>query len=212
MPGFPIRTKEIEKDIFAVRSLICNFYVVRTRESLIVFDSGISRFLANLGMKKLGLDPAKVESVFLTHSDFDHTGGLKPFKNAKLYLPEKELPLIKREKARKLFVYNRRLKNYNTLDDRENVRVGDANIQIISAPGHTTGSCCYIINEDILVSGDTIMLSRAGRIKPFSIIQNMNHAGNKATVERLRAEGIFERARLILTGHSGILTKTNTEV
>ncbi len=57
----------------------------------ILFDTGADgRILLN-NMKKLEIDPASIDEVFISHAHFDHIGGLSEFlrvnKKAKIYIP-----------------------------------------------------------------------------------------------------------------------------
>lgn len=204
----PVKTGKITDNLYAVRSVISNFYIYDTGKNLIVFDTGISKALVRSSFKKLGLDINKVSHIFLTHSDFDHVGGLKIFKNAKVYISEKEKPLITMEKPRRVIIFNKKIHNVELLKNNEEININGTVIKIISTPGHTIGSAVYIINGDTLVTGDTISLSK-NEIKSFSFIQNMNHKENIETVRKLKKEKIFDKMSLILSGHHGIRKNEN---
>jgi glyoxylase-like metal-dependent hydrolase (beta-lactamase superfamily II) len=201
----PIGTKKIYDNLYSIRSLFVNSYIYDAKESLIVFDTGISSIFMRLGFKKLGLDYNNVSHVFLTHSDFDHTGGLSLFKKAKIYLSKSEEPMITKQIPRRLFIYNKKIKQYNLMSNLENIIIGDANIKIMYTPGHTIGSVIYIINDKIIISGDTISISRKGKISNFGFLQNMRHKENIETVKKLKNDRIFENIDIIATGHHGIL-------
>lgn len=203
----PINTSKIEDGIFAIRSFISNFYVLDTGTSLIAFDTGTNVLLSKNGMKKLGLNPDNISHVFLTHSDYDHVGGLSIFKNASVYISKAEEPMVTGKKARMLIKYNKQLDNYTMLNDRDTIQIGNLKIQIISSPGHTIGSACYLINDSILISGDLLRTSDKGRITPFLFFQNMNHSELKRSLSKLMEEGITKQASIILTGHTGILRR-----
>ena len=203
----PTSTKKIENGIYAVITGISNFYIIKADEKLIAFDTGMNAVMSRAGFKKLGLDPNDVSHVFLTHSDYDHTGGLSLFKNAKVYLSKKEVPMINGQQPRLLILRNSKISGYITLEDRQTITAGNREIQIISTPGHTVGSACYMIDGTVLVSGDTLRTSKNGNITPFLFIQNMNHAGDKLSLAMLKDEGFLYRTKLILTGHTGILSK-----
>jgi len=203
----PIKTQKINDSLYVIRTLIANFYIYDTGKELIAFDTGISKLLAKLGFTKLNLDYNKISHVFLTHSDFDHIGGLKLFKNAKVFLSEKEEPMITGKKARRGIMYNRKIKDYILMGDTETVNVSNTSIKLVSTTGHTIGSAMYIINDNILISGDTISLSGSGTIKNFSFIQNMSHKENIETVRKLKENNFFDEMSLITTGHHGILKK-----
>jgi hydroxyacylglutathione hydrolase len=49
-----------------------------------------------------------------------------------------------------------------TLKDRDILEVGTLNIEVIHTPGHTPGSVCYLVGEN-LFTGDTLFVGAAGR-------------------------------------------------
>jgi 7,8-dihydropterin-6-yl-methyl-4-(beta-D-ribofuranosyl)aminobenzene 5'-phosphate synthase len=57
----------------------------------ILFDTGTNGAFLLANMKALGVDPASVDEVFISHSHFDHMGGLSMFLNenrdVKVYAP-----------------------------------------------------------------------------------------------------------------------------
>ncbi len=48
------------------------------------------------------------------------------------------------------------------LKHREEISVGTLRVQTLHTPGHTDGSCCFLINEEILISGDTLFVGKVG--------------------------------------------------
>ena len=57
----------------------------------ILFDTGAKGSILLSNMKKLNIDPVSISTVFISHSHWDHTGGLSDFlrvnKDVKLYVP-----------------------------------------------------------------------------------------------------------------------------
>jgi 7,8-dihydropterin-6-yl-methyl-4-(beta-D-ribofuranosyl)aminobenzene 5'-phosphate synthase len=57
----------------------------------ILFDTGAKGTILLGNMKKLGIEPSSIDGVFISHADWDHTGGLADFleKNSDviLYIP-----------------------------------------------------------------------------------------------------------------------------
>lgn len=57
----------------------------------ILFDTGGSDRILLSNMKKLGINPGSIDEVFISHSDYDHIGGLSGFlrenSEIKLYVP-----------------------------------------------------------------------------------------------------------------------------
>ena len=52
---------------------------------------------------------------------------------------------------------------FRPLADAEQFRVGDCRLRVLHAPGHTPGSCAPLLNDGLLLSGDTLMKSVRGR-------------------------------------------------
>ncbi|MCK4730747.1 MAG: MBL fold metallo-hydrolase [Candidatus Aenigmarchaeota archaeon] len=56
----------------------------------ILFDTGANGSILLNNMKKLNIDPLEIEEVFISHSHWDHTGGLEDFLRinpTKVYVP-----------------------------------------------------------------------------------------------------------------------------
>jgi glyoxylase-like metal-dependent hydrolase (beta-lactamase superfamily II) len=205
MPFHPIKTQKLADNLYAVNSLMVNFYVYDTGKSLIAFDAGLNPRTAAKGLKKLGLSPENVKHVFLTHSDFDHTGGLRAFRGAQFYISKREVPMISGLKPRLLgLIHNRRIKNVTPLEDRRSIRVDTTFVQIIDTPGHTAGSACYLVDNKILVTGDLLRIKLNKEIVPFLLFQNMDHRMDAASLEKLKAEGFIDKAEWILSAHTGV--------
>jgi len=204
----PAKTQEIEKGLFAVHIPMVNFYAYETSAGIVLFDTGTDPDLAKSGLKKLGLSPENVAHIFLTHTDFDHVGGLAAFPDAKVYMSDAEEQMINGQTARQVFLHNKLkgAKNghpraYQTLQDGEQIAVGDSAIQLRLTPGHTPGSSCYSIDGRIYISGDLLRITSKGELKPFTFLMNMNHRQDSESLEASRSA--IESSQYILSGHSG---------
>lgn len=65
---------------------------IETDERHILFDTGSDGHILLENMKRMGLDPEAVDTVFVSHNHFDHIGGLAAFlrenPDVDVYLPE----------------------------------------------------------------------------------------------------------------------------
>ena len=199
----PGATAVFNSRISVIRTGLSNFYIYDTGDTLIAFDTGMNPMLCRRGLDKLDIDANRVSHIFLTHSDYDHAGGLSVFKNAQSYISEKEVPMVTGKKPRLLFIPNRRRSDYTALKNREQVAVGRSVVEIIEAPGHTPGSACYIVDNYAMATGDLLRIGSNGEKIPFLFLQNMSHSENKNTLEQFKKERIFDRVSFLLTGHSG---------
>jgi len=178
-----------------------SIYLVRSDDGYVAFDAGMRPSAVRTELRKLGIDPASVTHLFLTHSDSDHVGGLSAFPAASVYFPEEEVAMITRKVPRFFsFIYNRDFgRPYRTVVDGEEVSVGTAVIRCISTPGHTAGSMSFLVNESVLIVGDELNLKDGKAVLDRSMI---------ATNNAQRRESILKLARIphvdhLCTMHSG---------
>ncbi len=66
--------------------------LVEIEKRKILFDTGANGNMLIDNMEKLKLDPSKIDTVFLSHNHWDHTGGLQKLleinRDVKVYRPE----------------------------------------------------------------------------------------------------------------------------
>ena len=201
----PSGTREITNGVYAVNCGMVNFYAITTSDGIVLFDTGINPALAERGLRKLGLSPQNVRHVFLTHTDFDHTGGLSAFPSAAVYISKAEEQMINGTTPRRGFMHNKLHTKYRALEDGETLTIGGASITARLAPGHTPGSTVYIVNGNIMVSGDLMRKTQTGATKPFFWLMNKDHGRNVRSVENMRA--FADTADYVLTGHSGVIER-----
>ncbi len=117
---------------------------------------------------KLGLQPTH---VLLTHCHFDHVGGVACLQEsgAKVYCSAKEKPLVGTEMDL-AFHFGAPLAQYRvdeTFLDGEEKKLNGISVKMLLTPGHTKGSCCYLITaqdgKKYLFTGDTLFMDSIGR-------------------------------------------------
>jgi glyoxylase-like metal-dependent hydrolase (beta-lactamase superfamily II) len=200
----PVGTQQIAENVYAVRTLISNFYIYKDGENTICFDTGFIPPIIKSALSKLNIKADSISHIFLTHSDFDHVGGINLLKSGQVYLSTDEEQMITFKKPRRLFLFNQRIKrNYKLLKDGEVTYVGKVKVQAIATPGHTPGSMNYLVNDSILFAGDNVSLKN-GSMKPFFFLQNMSTKQQKESIKKLL---ILDSLKLICTGHYGYLKR-----
>ena len=144
--------------------------------------------------------PETVTHLFLTHSDVDHAEGAGLFKNAEIYLSPEEQPLIDGTTPRSFgrLYWNRSIERYTPVNDGDTVTIGTARVTAIATPGHTPGSMSYLINDDILVCGDTLIL-KDGRVRVLWPVYNMDTEKERESIRKLAA---LEHIGLMVTAHT----------
>jgi hydroxyacylglutathione hydrolase len=196
----PLETGLVDDNLYAVKTGTVNFFIIRGEIGTVCFDSGFGKLRILGGLKTLGIKPEDITHLFLTHTDFDHTGGVRLFKNAEIYFSADEERMINGSAARKWIIHNPRIKRkYNLLREGDTVDTGELTILAIENPGHTPGSMSYLVNGTVLFSGDAFRLTE-GRVYPVKHFFNVDTDRLKSSIRKLAA---LENVSAAYTAHWG---------
>jgi metallo-beta-lactamase class B len=105
-----------------------------------IFDYSVEDEVVG-GMKKLGLDPANIKYVIVSHGHGDHSGGAKFLQDtfhARVLLSEKDWQLLERSNGT-------RPTRDMVVTDGQKLTLGDTTLTIYITPGHTEGTISTII-------------------------------------------------------------------
>lgn len=118
-------------------------YVLETRDGLILIDSlygkWINPMLANIA--KLGLDPADIKYVLVTHGHFDHHGGAATIQQrygAKVVMTQEDWELAEAEAEHPLFAAAVPKRDI-VARDGDTITLGDTTVTLYKTPGHSPG-------------------------------------------------------------------------
>lgn len=111
----------------------------------------------------------KIKYILLTHTHFDHIGGVAMVKklcpNAKIVIHTLDAPGLTNpviSLAAYLGFDHNNISPDLLVNDNDIIKIGDDSILVMHTPGHSVGSVCYIIN-DIIFTGDTLFENSIGR-------------------------------------------------
>ncbi len=179
-----------------------NCYIVYNNmtKECIIFDpaSESEKIREFIEEEKLSL-----KGIFLTHGHFDHIGGATKYQrtyNVPLYCHEDEEDLVQSLELNLSAAFGDCASAVpdELLRDNQSLLICGWEIKVIHTPGHTKGSCCYLIKGDeqqVLISGDTLFAGSHGRVD-FP-------TGSMAQITRSITEKLLclDENLLVLPGH-----------
>lgn len=158
---------QISKVTGGLLEVNCYFLTEEKTGQTAVIDPGFVSESLEQEILKVGKE--NITTILLTHGHFDHITGVnhvRELTGAKVYLPQEDqafpanpalnLCAMMTSEPTRSFPVERLLK------DGDTICLGDLTIQVIHTPGHTAGSCCYLV-QDALFTGDTLMAGSVGR-------------------------------------------------
>ena len=163
-----------------------NSYLVIGEGAITVIDTGMRGNGKKIVeyIKSLGRDPCEVESIVLTHADFDHSGSaveLKEMTGAKVAIHEGDALRFSRvmglKKMRGIFTpllkVMSRIMNFPAIKPdimlREGDKIGD--LKVIHTPGHTEGSICLYKPGELIFVGDVLKSNKNGSLElPWRLV------------------------------------------
>ena len=210
----PTETGRICDCLACIREYDVNIWLYFKGSTIIAFDSGHLNYpYIDDEFSALNIDRRNVKSVFLTHADNDHAGGIDTkgrniFPEADIYIRSEEKTDVENDEMRfkmGLLKLSRGISlpdNVSEIHSDETIMINDISIEPFFTPGHTKGHTCYIIDNKVLISGDCLAVNAEGGYSFFDFF-TQNPQLNKKSLKKL-AEHIQNRPiEFICTGHSG---------
>lgn len=174
------------------------FWILRNAQEVIIIDTGFSAAAGERRQRKmtvpparalahLGIDPAAVKRLVLTHAHWDHTGNIGLFPNAQILMSRTEFAFIGSALARRPMLAN-------VLDEDDNRLIlqlaaqgrvtflgpADRSIEGVvlrELPGHAPGQLAVIVERsggNVILSSDVAhYYEELARDRPFIIVTDL---------------------------------------
>ena len=185
------------------RSTVQNF-VIDTGNEVILVDTGLPKEYPDMvpdetsqiylgsrikdyvsALKELGYEPSQVTKILVTHKHEDHTGELRSFPNAKIYLSPEEADALKLDGPNVVRV-KYQSGPYHTFDASEKIADG---VYLLPAKGHTLGNSIIVAESDglfYMMHGDVTYTDEALYENKLSVVFE-DQAAARDTLNRVRA-------------------------
>jgi len=193
----------------------CNIYLVDCSTELVLIDtgSGLEPHRIEEQIVSEGFHTADISTILITHAHPDHVAGavyLKQLTNANIMLTAHESSMLSDQKKldddMAFFIecgfypegskYTG-IKADEILEDGKTLHIGNKEFQVVTTPGHTLGSVCFLYDlpgRKILFTGDTITFE--GKIN-LLCVPDVDLLAYKQSIRRLHEM----RIDILLPGH-----------
>lgn len=157
--------------------------MVADEKTQIYLGSRIQDYVSAL--KSLGYQPEQVTKILVTHKHADHTGELRSFPNAKIYLSPEEADSLNLT-GENIVRVQYKSGPYHTFDASEKIADG---VYLLPAKGHTTGNSIIVAESDglfYMMHGDVTYTDEALYANKLSVVYE-DKAAARDTLDRVRA-------------------------
>ena len=152
------------------------------------------------GFRALGYKPEQVTKILLTHRHVDHSGELKSFPNAKIYVGEEELVADELKGINNIVPVHFTDGPYHNFPESQKIADG---IYYIKAKGHTPGNSIVIVENDglfYMIQGDVTYTDEALYMNRLSAF-NMSWDEARVTLDRVR-QFVADHPTVYLSTHT----------
>jgi len=134
-------------NLYFVGSKWVSAWAITTSDGIILIDAmdndEEAQRIVEGGLKTLGLDPAKVKTIIVTHGHGDHYGGANYFAQkygAHVVASEADWTMMETKLEFDSPLWGRPPKRDVSVVDGDKVKLGDTTVDILITPGHTMGT------------------------------------------------------------------------
>lgn len=162
----PLIPTRVFDNLYCIGSKSVVAWALNTSEGIILIDSMWDNRDAQLildGIQKVGLNPADIKMILLTHGHGDHYGGAQYIKdkcNAKIFMTETDFHFMNELNEGANGPRSPKCKVDSFMHDGQKIQLGDTTVTVVETPGHTPGCASFIYpaKED----GKTFMVGQWG--------------------------------------------------
>ena len=152
------------------------------------------------GLKKLGLDPANVKYVIISHSHGDHVGGAKLMQDrfkSRIVMGAPDWESIEKSKNQ---YPNGKPKRDIVATDGQTITLGDTSVTLITTPGHTPGTLSMLFQ--VKDNGRPLTVAYSGGTA-FNFVNDVPHFDTYINSQRKMAEAAARvGATVLMSNHS----------
>jgi len=202
------------------------FYVLRRDGEVTLIDTGFlpadaaargreCLIAPHEALAALGIEPASVARVIVTHCHWDHIGNLDLFGHADLHVPGRELDFWLAPAARNVQFWSHTethaIEALEQARAQQRVRATAADeevipgVRVITVGGHSPGQQIVVVDGRVILASDAVHLYEELELeRPFGVIANL--------LEMVEAYGLIkelaaEHGAVVVPGHDPLVVE-----
>jgi len=190
-------------NLYFVGTKIHSSWALTSREGIILIDTLYDYASGEAivgGLTKLGLDPAAVKYVIISHAHGDHVGGAKLMQDrfgSRIVMGGPDWDSI--EKSVNQYPNGKPKRDITAVDDQK-ITLGDVSVTLVLTPGHTPGTVSMIF--EVMDGGKPLTVAYPGGTA-FNFVNDVPHFDTYIASQRKMAERAGSRnATVLMSNHS----------
>ena len=190
-------------NLYFVGTKVHSSWALTTSEGIILIDT-LYEYASDEaivgGMRKLGLDPANVKYVIISHAHGDHVGGAKLMQDRfhpRIVMGAPDWDSIEQSKNQ---YPNGKPKRDIVAADGQKITLGDTSVTLVLTPGHTPGTVSLIFQ--VKDGGKPLTVAYSGGTA-FNFVNDVPHFDIYINSQRKMAEAAARaNATIVMSNHS----------
>jgi metallo-beta-lactamase class B len=190
-------------NLYFVGTKIHSSWALTTSDGIILIDT-LYEYASDEaivgGLRKLGLDPANVKYVIVSHAHGDHVGGAKLMQDrfhSRIVMGAPDWDSIERSKNQ---YPNGKPKRDVVAADGQKITLGDTSVTLVLTPGHTPGTVSMIFQ--VKDTGKPLNVAYSGGTA-FNFVNDVPHFDIYINSQRKMADAAARaNATIVMSNHS----------
>jgi metallo-beta-lactamase class B len=190
-------------NLYFVGTKIHSSWALTTSDGIILIDTLYEYATEEAiigGLKKLGLDPANIKYIIISHAHGDHVGGAKMLQDRfhpRIVMGAPDWEMI--EKSQNQYP-NGKPKHDIDGKDGQKITLGDTSVTLVATPGHTPGTLSAIFQ--VKDNGKPLTVAYSGGTA-FNFVNDPPHFDIYINSQRHMAEAAAKAgATILMSNHS----------
>jgi metallo-beta-lactamase class B len=190
-------------NLYFVGTKVHSSWALTTSDGIILIDTlyeYASEDAIAGGLRKLGLDPANVKYVLITHGHGDHVGGAKLMQDrfkSRIVMGAPDWDSI--ERSQNQYPNGKPRRDIVAMDGQK-ITLGDTSVTLVATPGHTPGTFSMLF--EVKDNGTPLTVAYNGGTA-FNFINDVPHFDTYIASQKKMAEAAARaNATILMTNHS----------